>query len=128
MTALKLGHGGGPGRPATQVLDFDGAGYTVQDHIYGRMRQGFRMDLAQPYSLLSASEHGEPLLVTAAARVTVALYSVASMLRRDRVRAYLLISRLPRGQRPPLWRLVQSRTITGILTYSLRHQRSIVLL
>lgn len=48
-------------------LDFDGAGYTVQDHLYGRMRQGFRLDLAQPYSLLSGSEHGEPLLVTAAA-------------------------------------------------------------
>lgn len=47
-------------------LDFDGAGYTVQDHMSGRMRQGFRLDLAEPYSLLSASEHGEPLLVTTA--------------------------------------------------------------
>ncbi len=46
-------------------LDFDGTGYTVQDRIFGRMRQGFRMDLAEPYTLLSASERGEPLLVTA---------------------------------------------------------------
>ena len=47
-------------------LDFDGAGYTVQDHLSGRMRQGFRLDLAPPYALLSASERAEPLLVTAA--------------------------------------------------------------
>jgi hypothetical protein len=46
-------------------LDFDGNGYTIQDRIFGRMRQGFRMDLAEPYILLSASERGEPLLVTA---------------------------------------------------------------
>jgi hypothetical protein len=46
-------------------LDFDGNGYTIEDRIYGRMRQGFRVDLAQPYTLLSASERGEPLLVTA---------------------------------------------------------------
>jgi hypothetical protein len=45
-------------------LDFDGDGYTIQDRIHGRMRQGFRMDLAEPYTLLSASERGEPLLVT----------------------------------------------------------------
>ncbi len=48
-------------------LDFDGAGYTVQDQIAGRMRQGFRLDLAAPYTLLSASERGEGLLVTTAA-------------------------------------------------------------
>ncbi len=45
-------------------LDFDGNGYTVQDRIHGRMRQGFRMDLSEPYTLLSASERDEPLLVT----------------------------------------------------------------
>jgi hypothetical protein len=45
-------------------LDFDGGGYTVQDRISGRMRQGFRLDLDAPYTLLSASERGEPLLVT----------------------------------------------------------------
>lgn len=45
-------------------LDFDGGGYTIQDHISGRMRQGFRLDLATPYTLLSASERGESLLVT----------------------------------------------------------------
>ena len=48
-------------------LDFDGNGYTIEDRIYGRMRQGFRMDLAEPFTLLSASERGEPLLVTAGA-------------------------------------------------------------
>lgn len=48
-------------------LDFDGAGYTVQDHLSGRMRQGFRLDLSAPYTLLSASERTEPLLVTAGA-------------------------------------------------------------
>ena len=48
-------------------LDFDGGGYTVQDRISGRMRQGFRLDLAAPYELLSASERGEPLLVTTGA-------------------------------------------------------------
>lgn len=48
-------------------LDFDGAGYTVQDHLHGRMRQGFRLDLAAPLELASASERGEPLLVTAGA-------------------------------------------------------------
>ncbi|MBV6413921.1 MAG: hypothetical protein IT479_00250 [Xanthomonadales bacterium] len=49
-------------------LDFDGGGYTVQDHLDGRMRQGFRLDLAAPFDLKSASEGGEPLLVTAGAR------------------------------------------------------------
>ncbi|MBK8066202.1 MAG: hypothetical protein IPK27_00810 [Rhodanobacteraceae bacterium] len=48
-------------------LDFDGSGYTVQDRISGRMRQGFRLDLDPPYTLLSASERGEPLLVTSGA-------------------------------------------------------------
>ncbi len=48
-------------------LDFDGAGYTVQDRLSGRMRQDFRLDLAPPYVLQSASERSEPLLVTAAA-------------------------------------------------------------
>ena len=48
-------------------LDFDGGGYTVQDRIDGRMRQGFRLGLAAPYTLLSASERGEPLLVTTGA-------------------------------------------------------------
>jgi hypothetical protein len=47
-------------------LDFDGAGYTVQDRISGRMRQGFRLNLDAPYTLLSASERGDPLLVTTA--------------------------------------------------------------
>ena len=48
-------------------LDFDGSGYTVEDRISGRMRQGFRLDLDPPYTLLSASERGEPLLVTSGA-------------------------------------------------------------
>lgn len=49
-------------------LDFDGSAYTVQDRIGGRMRQGFRLDLAAPYKLLAASERGESLLVTSGAQ------------------------------------------------------------
>jgi hypothetical protein len=57
-------------------LDFDGAGYTVQDHISGRMRRGFRLDLNPPYVLLSASERSEPLLVTAGAQPDVRGFEV----------------------------------------------------
>lgn len=45
-------------------LDFDGSGYTIQDRIEGQMRKGFRLDLAPPFTLLSASDGGETLLVT----------------------------------------------------------------
>lgn len=45
-------------------LDFDGGGYTVVDRLSGSMRERFRLDLATPFVLTSASERGEPLLVT----------------------------------------------------------------
>ena len=45
-------------------VDFDGGGFTFSDEITGRMRSGWRLDMAAPYSLLSASEAGENLLVT----------------------------------------------------------------
>ena len=45
-------------------LDFNGDGYTVQDAIIGEMRTDWRLDMARPYTLLSATEHGENLLIT----------------------------------------------------------------
>ena len=45
-------------------LDFDGAGFTVRDTLSGTMRSDWRLDMAPPYSLLSASESGESLLIT----------------------------------------------------------------
>ena len=47
-------------------LDFDRRGYTFVDNIKGTMRTGWRMDLARPYVLLSATRRGEELLVTRA--------------------------------------------------------------
>ncbi len=49
-------------------LDFDHEGYTVADRINGQMRQGWRLDMAHPQRLLSASSNGENLLVTLGAR------------------------------------------------------------
>lgn len=45
-------------------LDFEGRGFTFVDAIGGVMRSDWRLDMAAPYSLLSASEAGENLLVT----------------------------------------------------------------
>jgi hypothetical protein len=46
-------------------LDFSGRGYTVVDRIVGRMRQGWRLDLAAPYALESVRRgEDEFLLVT----------------------------------------------------------------
>lgn len=46
--------------------DFDRGGWTVVDRIGGRMREDWRLDLAPPYSMQSAQERGESLLVTRA--------------------------------------------------------------
>jgi hypothetical protein len=46
-------------------LDFDVAGYVVKDSIEGSMRTGWRLDMGGPYALLSATEYGENLLITA---------------------------------------------------------------
>lgn len=45
-------------------LDFDGAGFVFSDSIGGTMRHGWRMDMAPPYALQSATERGHDLLVT----------------------------------------------------------------
>ncbi len=48
----------------TLWLDFDGNGYIVKDEIRGRMRTGWRLDMRPPFTLLSAKEYGENLLIT----------------------------------------------------------------
>ena len=45
-------------------LDFDGNGFVMSDAIGGTMRSDWRLDMAPPYALLSASEHEQNLLVT----------------------------------------------------------------
>ena len=45
-------------------LDFDGGGFVVRDEIGGTMRSDWRLDMAPPYALLSATEAGENLLIT----------------------------------------------------------------
>jgi len=45
-------------------LDFDGAGFIVSDDISGTMRTGWRLDMAAPFAVLSASEEHENLLIT----------------------------------------------------------------
>ena len=45
-------------------LDFDGGGFIFSDQIDGRMRTDWRLDMATPYTLLSAREWGRNLLVT----------------------------------------------------------------
>jgi len=50
----------------TAWLDFTGKGYTIVDTVGGAMRQDWRLDLSEPYTLRSARiSSGEPLLVTA---------------------------------------------------------------
>jgi len=48
----------------TMWLDFEGGGFIVKDYVSGRMRSEWRLDMAPPYSLLSAAEAGESLLIT----------------------------------------------------------------
>ena len=48
----------------TMWLDFDGDGFIVRDYINGIMRSDWRLDMAPPYALLSATEAGENLLIT----------------------------------------------------------------
>ncbi len=45
-------------------LNFDGSGFVMNDAIGGTMRSEWRLDMAPPYALLSASEYDENLLVT----------------------------------------------------------------
>jgi hypothetical protein len=46
-------------------LDFDHGGFTVVDAINGTMQQGWRLDMAAPFSVLSARIGPDNLLVTA---------------------------------------------------------------
>ncbi len=48
----------------TMWLDYDGGGFVVADRISGTMRTGWRLDMATPFQLLSASEFGDNLLIT----------------------------------------------------------------
>lgn len=52
------------GLSRTMWLDFDGAGFVVEDRIEGTMRTDWRLDMHGPYSLLSATEYDENLLIT----------------------------------------------------------------
>jgi hypothetical protein len=45
-------------------MDFDGGGFVFSDSISGSMQSGWRLDMAEPYALLSASEGDQNLLVT----------------------------------------------------------------
>ncbi len=50
----------------TLWLDFDGGGFIFVDEIGGVMRGLWRLNMAAPYTLLSAAEQGQNLLVTRA--------------------------------------------------------------
>ena len=46
-------------------LAFDGEGFVVEDNIAGNMRTDWRLDMQGPFQLLSATENGDNLLITA---------------------------------------------------------------
>ena len=48
----------------TLWLDFDGNGYTVQDHISGAMRRGWRLDASEELELGRVLVNGQPQLIT----------------------------------------------------------------
>ena len=48
----------------TMWLDFDGDGFVVEDRIGGTMNTDWRLDMDDSYSLLSATEYDESLLIT----------------------------------------------------------------
>ena len=45
-------------------MDFDGQGFVFSDEINGIMRSGWRMEMAAPYALMSATEWDKNLVVT----------------------------------------------------------------
>lgn len=45
-------------------LDFDGGGYTIQDHLHGTMTRGWRLEMNAPTQLGQATLDGQPQLVT----------------------------------------------------------------
>ncbi len=52
------------GLSRTMWLDFDGDGFVVEDQIGGTMNTDWRLDMGGSYSLLSAREYDESLLIT----------------------------------------------------------------
>lgn len=52
------------GLKRTMWLDFDGGGFVVEDLIGGTMRTDWRLNMAGPYALLSATEDETSLLIT----------------------------------------------------------------
>ena len=48
----------------TMWLDFGGTGFVVEDDIGGQMRTDWRLDMRGPYTLLTATENDESLLIT----------------------------------------------------------------
>jgi hypothetical protein len=49
-------------------LDFDGGGFVMHDVIGGTMREGWRLDMAAPFTLLTAWEESDNLLITQGAK------------------------------------------------------------
>jgi len=45
-------------------LDFDGGGYTLQDHISGTMSNGWRLEMAEPITLGRVNINGQDQLIT----------------------------------------------------------------
>ena len=56
------------GLSRTMWLDFNGDGFVVEDWIDGTMNTDWRLDMGGSYSLLSAREYDESLLITKGAR------------------------------------------------------------
>ena len=52
------------GLSRTLWLGFDGKSFTVEDHISGTMRTDWRLDMRAPFTLLSATENDQSLLIT----------------------------------------------------------------
>ena len=48
-------------------LDFDHHGFTALDFIRGNLRRDWRLDMARPFELESATASGEPILITVGA-------------------------------------------------------------
>ncbi len=60
----RVAHDNELGLDRTMWLDFDGGGFVFRDRVSGTMRSDWRLDMAAPYALLSATESGNSLLIT----------------------------------------------------------------
>jgi len=91
---------GASGQDANQLslrriawLDLSGAGFTVEDHISGQMRRGWRLEMSAPYALQSArTGTDDSLLVTTGMREGDSGIEV-----RERTLDIRALSRLPRA-------------------------------